>query len=270
MPKLGQSAAAPRATPRPMPAATGATATSIMPGPRPQNTAQQPRQTLGSRIGSFFPEKGSQEQYDLVMQLVQAGMANAQASGSPIANLLAPLAGAIISGRATRNRQDAAAGRSGQMANAVLGKASSDPKVQGYLSVLNDPNAPDYLKQMAKAKLDAATKPGLPPRTARTSPKRSSGTTPSKASKTRLYGEYDIGGILHGRDPYGNMVPYVSPSGEPVPFPGSKNKPAVTPAVTPLPSVQPTPVLPTAPVLPVLPAGAEEIDPLGILSIPPA
>lgn len=278
MPKpFGSASAATRPMARPVPP-SGAVETSIRPQARPDNLGQ-PTPTLRDRMSGFFPEQGSQEQYDMIMQLVQAGMSNAQASGSPLANLLAPIAGAAIAGRATRKRNDAQAGRSGEMVSAVLGDAADNPQVQGYLDVLNDPDAPAYLKSIAQSRLDAIINP-RPARTARTTPRRTGGGRGTPTAQPvdgqrnrRLYGEYDIGGVLHGRDSYGNMVPYTGPDGQPVratrgdeaAAPGSPPA-SVADELTAL--TQPAAPAP-APAAPVPPA-LDESDPLGILNIPPA
>jgi hypothetical protein len=268
---------------RPTPAPEGAVATSPRPQARPDNLGHaQP--TMRERMNGFFPEQGSEAQYDMIMQLVQAGMANASASGSPLANLLAPIAGAAIGGRATRKREDTQTKQQSGMTSSVLGEAANNPDVQGYLEVLNNPDAPGYLKSIAQTKLDAIInpRPAAAPRTSRSSPRRSSprssspSATPVSGQRTtRLYGNYEIGGVMHGRDNYGNMVPYVGPDGQPVrsstSTPASTSSPAATPSIVDELTSLTTPTAPTpsAPAQPVQPA-LDASDPLGILNIPPA
>ncbi len=293
MPKPFGSGNATAGTTRPMARPTptsGAPSASPRPQARPDNLGQaQP--TIRERMNGFFPEQGSQAQYDMIMQLVQAGMSNAQASGSPLANLLAPIAGAAIGGRATRKREDAQAEQQSGMTSSVLGQAANNPEVQGYLEVLNNPDAPAYLKSIAQTKLDAIINPQpvAAPRTSRTSPRRTS-TRPSSSSPTanptsgqrttRLYGNYEINGVMHGRDSYGNMVPYVGPDGQPVRSSTTPDATVTPPASTsvvdeltsltaPAQPVAPSPLPPAAAVTPAQPA-LDASDPLGILNIPPA
>lgn len=49
--------------------------------------------------GGILPERGSQQQLDLVKMLVASGMQQAQGSGSPLLALLAPLVGGAVSAR---------------------------------------------------------------------------------------------------------------------------------------------------------------------------
>lgn len=200
---------------------------------------------LGSLLQGIFPEKGSKANHDMVMQLVQAGMASAQRSKSPLANLLAPIAGAVVGGRSAQNHDEYQKKTNDEMTAAILGASGQDPNVQSYMGVLNDPQAPAHLKSIAKARLDAAIKPKS------STVRRSGGSRPSsgKPKGSRLYGEYDIGGIMHGRDSYGKMVPYTDPDGKPVPIRGATSTTTkAAPAAT----------------------GVDESDPLGILGAPPA
>lgn len=223
-------------------------------------------------LPGFFPQQGSKAQYDMIMQLVQAGMSNAQQSGSPIAALLAPLAGAAIGGGATRKYQDAQAKSQSELAQSVLGDAASNPNVKGYIDVLNDPNAPGYLKTIAQSRLNAAINPAKG-RTGRTTARRTGGGrgTAKKVSgqaQSRLFGEYDIGGVLHGRDKFGKMVPYTGPDGSPVPSSRKPNTAAPASVVDELTSL--TTPAPTGNAAAVTAPRVDEADPLGILGLPPA
>lgn len=249
----------------------------------------QANSSSGQRMTDFFPEQGSAAQYDMIMQLVQAGMSNASASGSPLASLLAPIAGAAISGRATRKRDDAKSKEQDSMTSSVLGDVADDPKVQGYLDVLNNPDTPPYLKSIAQKKLDSTINPRAPTRGARPQGNTSQG---AKANR-RLYGNYEINGVMHGRDNYGNMVPYTDPQGQPVrsssTSSGAANSSTPASIVDELASLtspvkaqsakaeqdtrDPLGILnlsqPQSAAQPVQPpAGA--LDPLGILNLPPA
>lgn len=151
MPKFGSTGATPQA-------AGGMT----VPVRRPDNLGQ-PQAAAGGgfmdQLRGMLPEQGSQSQYDMIMQLVQAGMGSAQQSNSPLANLLAPMAGAMIGGGATKQYEAGRAASTDELTSALLGDVSGDPKMQGYLAVLNDPNAPAHLKSIAQAGLTRATTP---------------------------------------------------------------------------------------------------------------
>lgn len=254
---------------------TPAGATRPMARPAPAGVQPgQPRPTLRSRLSGFFPEQGSKQQYDMVMQLVQAGMANARDSGSPLASLLAPIAGAAIGSRASQKRQSAETTAQSEMLSSVLGDAANDPQVQKYASVLNDPDAPAYLKSIAQSRLDALTKPS-----GRSAPRRSTGGRTTSSGNpvdgqrnSRIYGEYDIGGVLYGRDSYGRMVPYAGPDGRPVSATrggDTASAPGASPSITDEIIAMTVPPQTAAPAQPVAPA-LDKSDPLGILGIPPA
>lgn len=256
---------------------SGAVETSPRPEMRPENLTHN-GSTLPGRIESFLPERGSQEQHDMIMQLVQAGMSNAQASGSPLANFLAPLAGSLIAGRATRKLNDAKSERSSKMISAVLGDVAENPQVIGHIDVLNDPDAPAYLKGIAKSRLDAIINPRTTPSMAGGGKRGVSAAQSINGQiNRRLYGEYDIGGVLHGRDNYGKMVPYTGPDGKPVL--SSRGGETSTQGTTPTSVVDELAALTQQPAAPAasniaatttMPPALDENDPLGILNIPPA
>jgi len=114
---------------------------------------------LMSGLNNLLPAQGSKERYDMVMQLVNSGLGAASQSNSPLANLLAPLAGAAIGGGATRKYNDATEARNSEMANSLLGSMAGNPQAQAYLTALNDPNTPPHLRAIAQSKLDALMTP---------------------------------------------------------------------------------------------------------------
>lgn len=133
---------------------------SLIPQARPDPFVVNGPKESGQRgsMGGFFPEQGSKERHDLVQQLVMAGMQSAQ-QGSPLANLLAPLVGTAVLGRSMKKRGDKSKAEQGAMADQLLGAAQKDPRVKGYMDVLNNPDAPDYMKSIAKSKLEAIVNP---------------------------------------------------------------------------------------------------------------
>lgn len=201
---LGMGGGAPRTTNSGSPG-------GIMPMPRPQGLGQPAASGAGD--GGFFGPKGSEARYDMVMQLLSSAMSSAQGSNSPLLAFLAPLATSAIGARATKIHDDARASEVSQMTEGFLGPNGMNTEAQRALEVLNNPNAPDYLKSIAKTRFDAAMKPASAPHR---SGGRAASTGGGTARSGRLMGEYDIGGILHGRTADGRMVPYMGPDGQPV------------------------------------------------------
>lgn len=142
-----------------MPAMGGAPMTSPRPMARPEAAGMAGGGFLpsGNGGGGLFGNIDAQSRYDMTMAMLQNGMTAAQSSGSPVAAFLAPLAGAMIGGRATSNLADAKASATDGLAESMLGGRS--PEVQQYADVLENPNAPDYLKSIAKTRLEDALKP---------------------------------------------------------------------------------------------------------------
>lgn len=223
-----------------MPKAFGLGATGAagggMPAPRPQP----------------FGSRGSQERYDLTMQMISQAMNTAQGSTNPLVALLTPLASAAIGARATKLREDEKAKNVTAMTETMLGPNGLSPRAQAALDVMNNPDAPDYLQSIASAMLKDEMKPVTASGGGR---RRSAGggsrETPAAARK-RIYGEYEVDGYIYGRDGSGTLVPYLDPNGNKVPVKGSRPPPA-----TSAPQLPPDPVIPAMPPTPTN-------DPLGI------
>ena len=111
-------------------------------------------------LRGIFPQpQGGQQQHDMIMQLVQAGMGSAQNANSPLLSLLAPMVGSAIGARAGNKLQEGNSARAEEQTSALLGDLANDPKMQGYLAILNDPNSPAHLRTVAEAGLKRATTP---------------------------------------------------------------------------------------------------------------
>ena len=238
---MGLGAGAPMAaSPRPMPNPV------LNPGVQPQ-----PKPTDG---GGFLGPKGSKERYDMAMEFLKMAMSAAPNSNSPVLQALAPIAGALVGGRMEKVRSDAKAAEITDMTEALLGPAGLNPAARKAMGIMNNEDAPDYLKAIAKKQFEAALAPAAPaggrPRSSRGKGRSSGG---SGTSRQRLYGTYEIDGILHGRTADGRMVPYTDPNGNPVTSKGSIGAPPGPP----------NPPLPTDPVMPKDP-GTPDNDPLGI------
>lgn len=136
----------------------GAPMASPRPMPRPaMGAAPQGGGVFGGGSGGLFANLDPQTRYDMTMGLLQQGMAAAQSSGSPLAAFLAPMAGAVIGGRAASRLDEAKASETDALTASMLGDLP--PEAQRYADVLDNPNAPDYLKSIAKSRLEDALKP---------------------------------------------------------------------------------------------------------------
>lgn len=262
----------------PNPRPQGAVTSSIRPQPRPGSIPAQP--SFIDRLRGMVPEKGTQAHHDMIMGLVQAGMGSAAQSTSPLAALLTPMAGALISGNSTKARQEVAAKENEALVSAALGDKASNPEVQRYLDVLGNENAPAHLRSIAQSNLDKILNPPVA-RSSGGGRRRSSGGRrrssggggSSSGGRTRLYGEYTIDGVVHGRNAYGQMVPYTRPDGQPLKAETDDDVSELVGLTTPAQPETPEPV--SAPVMPESPplasnSALDENDPLGILGTPPA
>lgn len=127
------------------------------PAPKPQ-PAGQPI-AAPARTGGLFPHMDAQTRYDMAMDLLRSGMQSAAASNDPLLAFLSPIAGAAIGGGIENRRGKAREAETAAMNDQLLGTMAGDPAVQGYIDILNNPNAPDYAKSIAKTKLDAIINP---------------------------------------------------------------------------------------------------------------
>lgn len=232
MAKMGPAAApgAAMASPRPM----------MNPMMNPGSPRPMPNPRLNPAEGQAAPAGGKgmfgnipiQKRFDMAMELLRSGTAMASESGNPMLSFLAPLAGAAIGG-GIENKRAKMMGAEGDELMASMMPGVNQDQLQQLSDIVANPDAPAHLKAIAKARLDAAIKPYMPgyaaPGTGGTA--RKGGGSPRKSggkgggtgkSGEKLYGEYEIDGILHGRNAYGVMIPYKDGAGKPV----SGKKPA--------------------------------------------
>jgi hypothetical protein len=81
--------------------------------------------------------------------------------------------------------------------------------------MMDDPNMPKAAKDQLAKRYEAMTGGGSGG--GRRSGGGGGGSRPSAAQKKeRLFGEYEIDGVLHGRNRYGKMVPYTGDDGKPI------------------------------------------------------
>ena len=163
--------------------------------------------------GGILPERGSEQQRDLVNALVQQGMASAGQSGSPLLALLAPMAGMAASTRAN-SLYDSAQEAEAEDSYAEFAKLTgASPAALELLRMMDDPNMPKAAKDQLAKRYEAMTGGGSGG--GRRSGGGGGGSRPSAAQKKeRLFGEYEIDGVLHGRNSYGKMVPYTGDDGQ--------------------------------------------------------
>ena len=132
----------------------GAAMPRPMPNPRlnPLPTSPAP-----SRPG-LFANMPIQKRFDMAMDLLKNGMQMGAESGSPLMAFLSPLAGAAIGGGIENKRAKLMGEQNDELMASMMPGANSE-EVQRLADIVNNPDTPDYLKSVAKAKLDAAIAP---------------------------------------------------------------------------------------------------------------
>lgn len=233
-----------RAAPAPMTTTNGSPG-GIRPMPRPAGLGgievdrSGPKQ--GFLAGQFGPQ-GSSTRYEMAMELVKAAMSGAAGSNSPALAFLAPIIGSAVGAKASKLRDDAVASEQDAMTEALLG-GNLNPQAQQALEVLNNPNAPDYLKQIAATMFKKNAVPvgqmAAPARRSSGGSRRSSGGG-GGAKPTRL--------TYISRDPDGVVRGYNAATGKREPIGNSDAAPAAAqPAAASLPAPPADPVLPRDP-----------------------
>lgn len=268
--------------------------TSPFPMPRPGQPAGG-----GPQKAPLRPLTDAQKK--AMAQLLKEASEMARKGKSPLAAFLVPLASGLMQGIAARRDQQGQADAAGAWKDStrkMFGGLADDPRVGNLMGIINDENAPAFVRNEARAQLDAITEglaaAGTPPsgggtkggtrgggttyrggtRGGRTYPASGGGkATGDKADagdKTEMFGEYNIGGFMYGRTRYGELVPYTLPTGERIPFGGSADlgsealQPTADPGTGLLPGTGPMLTPPVGEGVPLdLP------DPLGI-RLPPA
>lgn len=189
----------------------GAPMTSPIPMPRPATNPVTTAPAPGG--GGLFPGMSSQARYDMAMSMLQQGMASAAQSNSPIAALLAPLAGSVIGGKIQSKYDTAKAAETDSMIASMMPGGVS-PEMQKMLEIASNPDAPDFLRSTAESRIKDAMNPK---KGAGRGAGTGGGTSGGKsASGVPLYGEVmGSDGILYGRTKAGSVMPYLGPDGQP-------------------------------------------------------
>lgn len=200
------AAAAPRMT-------TNGSPGGIRPMPRPANLGGIETERAPARQGGFlaqqFGPQGSEHRYEMAMEMLKAAMTGAAGSNSPALAFLTPLLGSAIGAKATDMRDKYVGDQQRQMTEGLLG-GPLNPQAQQAMEVLNNPDAPDYLRQIAATmfKQNAVPVGGVAPSSRRSSGggggRGSGGGRPSGGGSkpTRLtYIMRDPDGIIRGYNP---------------------------------------------------------------------
>ena len=151
------------------------------------------------------------------------------------------------------------------MTRGLLGD-NLDPRAQQALEVLNNPNAPDYLKSIASTMLKGAVPIDSAPQRGGRAAKPRSGAAPGASPRPRLYGDIvEVDGVPGKYDGAGKWWPLLGPDGNPAPAkappgaaPGAPASPAASPAAPR--ALPPDPVLPADPVMPADPRTSSLTD----------
>ena len=129
-----------------------------MPKPMPNPRLNPlPASPAPSRPG-LFANIPIQKRFDMAMDLLKNGMQMGAESGSPLMAFLSPLAGAAIGGGIENKRAKLMGEQNDELMASMMPGANSE-EVQRLADIVNNPDTPDYLKSVAKAKLDAAIAP---------------------------------------------------------------------------------------------------------------
>lgn len=205
--------------------------------------------------GGMFPGLSSGDRYDMVTSLLQGAVNGAGQMNSPLASFLMPVLATMMGAKAAERRDTERSAEVSRMTETLLGPAGVPQSARAALSVLQNPDAPDYLQSIATTMFKDATKGVGHSATSGAAPRRSSSGGGSSAggtpARTRVYGEpFAYNGVMVQRDGYGNFVPVKGPDGKAVAAPDA--------AVPPVNATDPLGINQTQA------ATTPENDPLGI------
>jgi len=241
MPKAFGGAAA-----RPAMTANGSPG-GIRPMPRPEGLGgvelSQGTAKRGGLMGQMTPER-----YDMAMQMLQSAMSGAAGSNNPALAFLAPIIGGITGSKLQDKRDAAVSEQQRAMTEGLMG-GPLNPQAQQAMEVLNNPDAPAYLKTIAAAMFKQNAVPvgqmAQPARRAGGSGSRSGGGGGKPAGGGRPQKLTYI-----SRDPDGVVRGYNAATGKREVVPNADTAPApasASPAARSLPPLPADPVLPRDP-----------------------
>lgn len=136
------------------------------PVPRPDLAAPQPQQAQRAQgngfppifsrgVGGILPERGSEQQQEIVRSLVQAALQAAPASGSPLLAALAPMLGGAALSRADGLREFSQQRDQDAMAATMFGRPMSAAE-QELMGIMSNEDAPAFYRNEAERRLRAA------------------------------------------------------------------------------------------------------------------
>jgi hypothetical protein len=172
----------------------------------------------GGALGGIFGDQQDPARFEASLAMLQNAMSGAQGSNSAALSFLAPILGAMIGPKIEAKRDAAKARQAATLTETLLGPGGLSPSAQRALDVMNNPNTPDYLQSIAATMFKSGVQSPVSSRTRTSGPSSGGASAGSSAKGERLYGEYDLGGNLAGRDRYGNIVLYKGPDGSPIPY----------------------------------------------------
>ncbi|MBK8772888.1 MAG: hypothetical protein IPM06_20995 [Rhizobiales bacterium] len=181
----------------------------------------------------------------MTMKFLEMAMQSAQGSTNPFISALTPIASALVGARNEKIRGDARDAEVSGMTDALLGPGGMSPDAKQALDILNNENAPSYLKAIAQKKFDAAMAPimGAGGGSGGGHKRRSRSSGGGGSTKTpRLYGAVvnDANGRPGRYDGHGQWWPLIGPDGGAAPGPAPLD-------VAMAPIAPPDPVLPKDP-----------------------
>lgn len=217
------------------------------------------QQRQGGFLAQHFGPQGSETRYKMAMDMLQSAMSGAQSSGSPALAFLAPLMGAVVGAKATSLRDQYVQDEQATMTDALFG-GPLNAQAQQALSVLSNPNAPDYLKQIAATMFK---KNAVPVGQMAAPAKQSSGRKSSSRGGSGSTRPQKLTYIM--RDPDGVIRGYNAATGKREVVQNADAAPTATPASAPVaPSLPAPPADPTIPRDPSLMNDDEFLNALGV------
>jgi hypothetical protein len=181
--------------------------------------------------GGMFQNLSPDARFEIIQTMLGNAAQGAQGAGNPVLSFLTPVLSSVVGAKAAERRDTARAEQVSKMTETLLGPGGLPPQARAAADILGNEAAPDYLRSIAESMFKNAV-----PIASSNSGKGAGRTGVSEATgprKERLFGNYEIDGILHGRNAYGVMTPYVDGKGNPVKA-GTKSTNASPPELDPL------------------------------------
>lgn len=188
-----------------------------MPRPVPGAEAGAGQRGQGPLAGYLGPQ-GSERRADMAMEFLKAAMSSAGQSGSPVLQLLTPLVGGVIGARTEKLRDDRRAADANAMTESILGPNGLSPAAKRAAEVMNNENAPEYLRAIAKKQFDAAMAGQGAPAPARAGGGGGGGAAPAGGKPVKhTYVQRGADGIIRGYNPVTRQMEVIPNADAPAP-----------------------------------------------------